>query len=65
MAPARNLDQMRQIVLNDRIDAALAVLFVLVVLGILYFGVRACLDAYRAHGWTAREVGGPGQVAAE
>ena len=65
LAPARNLDQMRQIVLNDRIDAALAVLFVLVVLGILYFGVRACLDAYRAHGWTAREVGGPGQVAAE
>ena len=65
LAPARNLDQMRQIVLNDRIDAALAVLFVLVVLGILYFGVRACLDAYRAHDWTAREIGGPGQVAAE
>ena len=69
LAPARNVDQMRQIVLNDRIDAALALLFVAVVLGILYFGVRACLDAYRAQGWTAREVGGPvrgpGRVAAE
>ena len=69
LAPARNVDQMRQIVLNDRIDAALALLFVAVVLGILYFGVRACLDAYRTQGWTAREVGGPvrgpGRVAAE
>ena len=34
---------MSQIVFNDRIDAALACLFVLVVISILYYGVRSCL----------------------
>ena len=44
-----------QIVFNDRIDAALALLFVLVVVSILYYGVRSCLEAYRADRWTANE----------
>lgn len=65
LAPARDADQMRQIILNDRVDAALAALFVLVVVSILVFGVRSCLEAYRAGTWTAREVGGPERVAAE
>ena len=46
---------MSQIVFNDRIDAALAVLFVLVVVSILYYGVRSCLEAYRTDRWTAHE----------
>jgi carbon starvation protein len=46
---------MSQIIWNDRIDAALAGLFVLVVVSILYYGVRSCLEAYRADRWTARE----------
>ena len=58
LAPARNADQMRQIIFNDRIDAALAALFVLVVVAILVFGVKSCLEAYRAGTWTAHEVGG-------
>jgi hypothetical protein len=56
---------MRQIILNDRIDAALACLFVLVVASILYFGVRSCLAAYRADRWTALEVGGPARIPAQ
>jgi hypothetical protein len=46
---------MSQIVFNDRIDAALACLFVLVVISIVYYGVRSCLDAYRTDRWTAHE----------
>ena len=55
LAPAKDVDQMSQIVFNDRIDAALACLFVLVVISILYYGVRSCLDAYRTDRWTAHE----------
>src|ERR671932_1524894 len=47
LAPAKDAGQMSQIVFNDRIDAALAMLFVLVVVSILYYGVRACVEAYR------------------
>jgi carbon starvation protein CstA len=65
LAPAKTPEQMRQIIFNDRIDAALAALFVAVVLAILVFGIRSCLEAYRARGWTAHEIGGPRQVAAE
>jgi carbon starvation protein len=55
LAPAANVDQMRQIIFNDRIDAVLAALFVLVVVSIIFFGIRACLSAYQAKGWTALE----------
>jgi carbon starvation protein len=55
LAPAQNPAQMSQIIWNDRIDAALAALFVLVVVSILYYGIRSCLEAYRADRWTAQE----------
>src|SRR5215207_1818376 len=55
LAPAKDAGQMSQIVFNDRIDAALACLFVLVVISILYYGVRSCLEAYRTDRWTAHE----------
>src|SRR5919112_5647992 len=55
LAPAKDVGQMSQIVFNDRIDAALACLFVLVVVSILYYGVRSCLEAYRTDRWTAHE----------
>jgi carbon starvation protein len=60
LAPARNMDQMSQIVLNDRIDAALAALFVAVVVSILFFGIKSCIEAWRQPKWTALEVGGAG-----
>jgi carbon starvation protein len=56
LAPAKDVGQMSQIVFNDRIDAALACLFVLVVISILYYGIRACLEAYRTDHWTAHEI---------
>ena len=59
IAPAQNAGQMSQIVWNDRIDAALALLFVLVVASILYYGVRACLEAYRTDRITALETPAP------
>jgi len=65
LAPARSLDQMRQVVFNDYVDAALSVMFIGVVAAMVVFGVRACLDAYRANGWTAHEVGGAQPAAAE
>ena len=57
LAPAKDVGQMSQIVFNDRIDAALACLFVLVVISILFYGIRACLEAYRTDHWTAHEIG--------
>jgi carbon starvation protein len=55
LAPAQNPAQMSQIIWNDRIDAALAALFVLVVVSILYYGIKSCMEAYRADRWTAQE----------
>jgi carbon starvation protein len=58
LAPAKDLGQMSQIVWNDRIDAALAAVFVVVVISILFYGVRSCLEAFRADRWTAIETTG-------
>ncbi len=55
LGPAKTMDQMHQIVLNNRIDAGLAVLFVGLVVAIAAFGIQACLKAYRADRWTALE----------
>ena len=65
LAPAKNMADMHKIVFNDRIDAALAVLFVGLVLSIATFGIMACIKAYRADRWTALESGGPAAVPAE
>jgi len=58
LAPAKGMDQMRQIVFNDYVDAALATLFMMVVVSILFYGIRACLRAWRSRVPTTREVGG-------
>lgn len=57
LPPAKNVDQMNQIILNDRIDAVLAVMFVGLVIAIAGFGIMACVKAYRADRWTALETG--------
>ncbi|MBE7243902.1 MAG: carbon starvation protein A, partial [Actinomycetospora chiangmaiensis] len=59
LPPAKNADQMAQIIFNDRIDAALAVVFIGLVLAIGAFGVLSCIRALRAVGWTARESDAP------
>ncbi|MCJ2014061.1 carbon starvation CstA family protein [Methylobacterium sp. J-076] len=55
LAPAKNAGQMSQIVLNDRIDAVLAALFIALVVAIAVFGIMACVKALRADRWTALE----------
>lgn len=69
LAPAKNLDEMRQIIFNDRVDAAMAFIFVALVISMIYFSIRACITAYRVGGWTARELpeerNGPAAVPAE
>jgi carbon starvation protein len=58
LAPAKDMAEMHRIVFNDRLDAALCALFVLVVASLAFFSVRSCIEAYRSRGWTARELPG-------
>lgn len=58
LAPAKNMDQMQQIVVNNYIDAALGAIFMLVVTSVLVYGVRSCLLALRSSKPTIREVVG-------
>ena len=47
VAPAKDIAQMQQILLNDRIDAVMCALFVLVVLMVLSFSLRVGWRAWR------------------
>ena len=47
LAPAKTLDQVAQVVANDHLDAALALIFMGVVVTMLIFGIRSCLLAWR------------------
>ncbi|MBK9218866.1 MAG: carbon starvation protein A [Uliginosibacterium sp.] len=55
LAPAKNVAQMQQIIFNNYIDAALAGVFIVVVLSVLVFGIRACVRAYAVNHPTALE----------
>ncbi len=55
LAPAKAPEQMHQIIMNDYIDATLAAIFMAVVLSILFFSVRACLQALREDKPTTKE----------
>jgi len=55
IAPAKSVEQMQQIVLNDRIDATLALLFMAVVVAVFVLGTRTALAALRANAPTCRE----------
>lgn len=56
LAPAKSMAEMRQIIFNDRIDAALVAIFLFVVLAVLVFTIRTCLAAQKVAGSTAREI---------
>jgi carbon starvation protein len=47
IAPAKSPAQMQQIIVNDYVDATLAAIFMAVLLSVLFFGIRACLQALR------------------
>ncbi|MDC0707177.1 carbon starvation CstA family protein [Stigmatella sp. ncwal1] len=55
LAPAKSLEEMQQVITNDYVDAALTVLFMLVVVTTLVFGIRAALAARRSAVPTAQE----------
>ena len=57
LAPAKSVEQMTQIIVNNRIDAGLTALFMVVVIAMLGFGLKAIFTAMRAEGVTTREVG--------
>ncbi len=62
LAPAKTMAEMQRIIVNDRVDAALAAIFMLVVLAMIGFGIRAALAGWRSPRPTARET--PAGVAA-
>jgi carbon starvation protein len=45
LAPAKSPAQMHQIIFNDYVDATLAFLFILVVVSVLFFGIKTILGA--------------------
>ncbi|MBN3832989.1 carbon starvation CstA family protein [Burkholderia sp. Ac-20344] len=55
LAPAKSIAQMKRIIFNDYIDAALAGLFIFVVVSIAVYGVIAVLRARRESKPTVRE----------
>lgn len=56
LAPAKSMAEMQRIVFNDRVDAGLCILFLLVVLSILAFTIRTCLAARRDPRPSAHEI---------
>ena len=55
LAPAKSADDMQRIVTNNRVDMALTALFMLLVLTMLFFSLRAIVRAWRANHPTAHE----------
>ena len=49
LAPAKSIEQMQQVIFNDYIDAALAGVFILVLLSILLFSIRTIFAARASH----------------
>jgi len=55
LAPAKSMEQMQSIVLNDYIDAAMGGFFMFVVVAMLLFAIRSILQARSAGKVTSRE----------
>ncbi|SDA20958.1 carbon starvation protein [Nitrosospira sp. Nsp18] len=55
LAPAKSLEQMQQVIFNDYVNASLAGLFMLVLISILFFGIRTVLHARATGRPTAKE----------
>lgn len=56
LAPAGAMEEMQQIIVNDRVDAALCLLFLAVVLSLLGFTIKTILGARRADTPTTHEL---------
>ena len=55
LAPAKSIEQMQQVIVNDYINTALAALFMSVLVSMLVFGIRTVLQARVAHHPTTQE----------
>jgi len=55
VAPAKSIAQMQQVFLNDRIDAGLAMIFMVVVVTVFVLGVRTAWQALRANAPSTHE----------
>ncbi len=58
LAPAKSVAQMHQIVFNNYLNAGLAALFMLVLLSVVFYGVRECIKSMRSPHPTTHEAGG-------
>ncbi|MEI7611813.1 MAG: carbon starvation CstA family protein [Betaproteobacteria bacterium] len=56
LAPAKSVEQMKQIVFNNNLDAILAIFFIFVVVSILFYTIVACLKALREGKPTSSEL---------
>jgi len=57
LGPAKSIEEMQRVVLNNYIDAGLCALFIAVVAATVFFGLRAAVAARRTQAPTARESG--------
>jgi carbon starvation protein len=55
LAPAQSMEQMRQIVFNDYVDATLAGIFLVVVISVLVFGIKTIIAARGGNRPSAKE----------
>jgi carbon starvation protein len=55
LAPAKSMAQMHQIVFNNYLNAGLAALFMLVLLSVVFYGIRECMRALRSQQPTTQE----------
>ncbi len=56
IAPAKDFATMERLVFNNRLDAALTIVFMLVVVSILFYGIKACIKAIHNEKPTTKEV---------
>jgi carbon starvation protein len=64
LAPAKSMDQMQQVIMNNRIDAGLTLLFMGVVISVLIYGIIACRSALQNPQPSTHEVTGGAKAAA-
>jgi carbon starvation protein CstA len=57
LAPAKNIAEMQRIILNDYVDATLAILFVAVVIAVVFYGLISIRKAFSNPNATAIEIG--------
>jgi carbon starvation protein len=57
LAPAKSIAEMQRVAFNNYLDAAVCALFVLLVVAIAIFTIKACLQALRQAQPTAHEIG--------